>query len=57
MTSAISRVDRAAAETTAGGDIVDAATDMSAAKVQMAASVAVVRASNQMLGTLLDIMA
>lgn len=39
------------------GDLATGATDMVAARVQMSASVAVMRASNEMLGTLLDIMA
>lgn len=39
------------------GDLAAGAVDLSAARVQMAASVAVMRASNEMLGTLLDVMA
>lgn len=58
ITSAVDRMSAVAEQTASGNaDLIAAATDMSAARVQMAASVAVVRASNEMLGTLLDVMA
>lgn len=49
----------AAAVKTAGGDIdsVDGAAALVGARVQMAASVAVMRASNEALGTLIDLIA
>jgi len=52
------RLERVAVARASGSDDVAAgAAEAGAARVQMSASVAVMRASNEMLGTLLDIMA
>ena len=53
----LGRVATARASESGDADVAAGAAEMGAARVQMAASVAVMRASNQMLGTLLDIMA
>ena len=58
LASAGDRLERLAARTASGdGSAVATVGDASAARVQMAASVAVARAANEMMGTLLDLMA
>ncbi|MCE9578880.1 MAG: flagellar hook protein FlgE [Deltaproteobacteria bacterium] len=59
MSSAVNRFDRAAARTASpgGADDVGAVVDQIAAKNDFAANVAVVRTADEMVGTLLDIVA
>ena len=58
ITSASDRLERLAVRTASGDvDAVANVGDATVARVQMAASVAVARAANDMMGTLLDIMA
>ena len=56
--SAADRLERVAARNASqDGDAVGVVGEASGARVQLAASVAVARAANEMLGTLLDILA
>jgi hypothetical protein len=58
MTSAADRLATYATRTAAGeDDAVAGAGEIASAKLQMAASVAVARTANELMGTLLDIMA
>ena len=58
MAAAMQRLDTTASKAASGDtDIAAQAVDLAQAKIQMRANVAVVRATNEMMGTLLDILA
>jgi len=58
MAAAMQRMGNVAAKAASGDmDVASQAVDLSQAKVQMQANAAVMRASNEMMGTLLDIIA
>ena len=55
--SATQRFAKGAADVTANGDVSAGVVDMAAAKIQMSASITVARASDSMMGTLLNMLA